>query len=202
MSSQQQRQEAEIQAFKAKLMAFNKECECLKKEEAALKMQRDKLIVSEMEQSLDWKIHKVDCLEEKTPLSDMDDEATRIPKSGYAQAQDPLVKINIGEEGEDRPTFVSQMLPHEVSNRLIALLKEYKDCFAWEYGHMPGLDKNLVEHRLPTKSNFKPHKQPPRRFAPNVLPYIKKEIERLLKAGFIRTTRYRWCFSRWSFFTS
>lgn len=98
--------------------------------------------------------------------------------------------MNIDNEGEDHPTFVSQMLDQEVSDKLIALLKKYKDCFTWEYEHMPGLDRDLVEHRLPTKPNFKPHKQPPRRFAPNVLPEIKKEIERLLKAYFIRTVSY------------
>lgn len=79
------------------------------------------------------------------------------------------------------------MLNQEISDKLIALLKEYKDCFAWEYEHMPGLNRNLVEHRLPTKPSFKPHKQLPKRFAPNVLPKIKKEIERLLKTGFIGT---------------
>ena len=86
MNVRQQKQKAEVQAFRAKLMAFNKECECMKKEEAALKMLKDKLMVSEMEQSLDWEVHKVDCLEEQNSLSDVDDEATKIPKSGYAQA--------------------------------------------------------------------------------------------------------------------
>ncbi|XP_062013819.1 uncharacterized protein LOC133730203 [Rosa rugosa] len=55
---------------------------------------------------------------------------------------------------------------------------------------MPGLDRSIVEHRLPIQSNCKPYKQPPRRCAAEVLPKIKEEMERLLKAGFIRTARY------------
>ncbi|CAA2989247.1 Retrotransposon gag [Olea europaea subsp. europaea] len=190
MSCKQQKQMVDIQAFKAKLMAFNKECKDKTKEEAALKALRDKLAVFELEQSIGRKVNKVDCLEEEVPTRELDDEVMRIAKPGYAQTQNPLIKVNIGNEGEDRPIFISQMLDQEVSDKLITLLKEYKDCFSWKYEYMPGLDRDLVEHRLPTKLNFKPHKQPLRRFAPNVLPEIKKEMERLLKAGFIRTARY------------
>jgi hypothetical protein len=32
---------------------------------------------------------------------------------------------------------------------LIKLLKEYVDCFAWNYNEMPGLSRDLVEHCLP-----------------------------------------------------
>jgi hypothetical protein len=70
------------------------------------------------------------------------------------------------------------------------LLKEYKDCFAWEYYEMPGLDRSIVEHRLPIKSKYRPFKQSPRRLNPNVLEDIKKEIERLLEAKFIKSCRY------------
>lgn len=55
---------------------------------------------------------------------------------------------------------------------------------------MPSLSRELVEHRLTIKEGFKPHKQPPRRFNPQLMPQIKEEIERMLKAGFIRTTKY------------
>lgn len=49
MSCQQQRQMADIQAFKAKLMIFNKECKDQTKEEAALKALENKLAMFELE---------------------------------------------------------------------------------------------------------------------------------------------------------
>ncbi|MCI43224.1 pol polyprotein, partial [Trifolium medium] len=52
---------------------------------------------------------------------------------------------------------------------------------------MPGLDRILVEHRLPLKVGKKPVKQNPRQFAPEVVEKIKAEIQRLLDAKFIRT---------------
>jgi hypothetical protein len=56
---------------------------------------------------------------------------------------------------------------------------------------MPGLDRSIVEHRLPIKPGFKPYKQPPRKiYKDKVLADVKKEIERLLDANFIRPCRY------------
>lgn len=55
---------------------------------------------------------------------------------------------------------------------------------------MPGISMELVELKLPTKPGKKPIKQTPRRFALEVLPKIKEEVERLLKFNFIRTTWY------------
>ncbi|KAM1089966.1 hypothetical protein ACFX19_017873 [Malus domestica] len=71
-----------------------------------------------------------------------------------------------------------------------ALLTEFKDCFAWSYHEMPGLERTLVEHELRIKPECKPFRQPPRRFSTEVQLGIKDELVRLLKAGFIRTARY------------
>ena len=73
---------------------------------------------------------------------------------------------------------------------MIDLLKEFKDYFAWEYYEMSGLDRSIVEHRLPIKPGYRPFKQALRRFNPNVLDDIKKKIERLLEAKFIKPCRY------------
>ena len=55
---------------------------------------------------------------------------------------------------------------------------------------MPGLDRSIVEHRLPIKPRYRPFKQASRRFNPKVLDDIKKETERLLEARFIRPCHY------------
>jgi hypothetical protein len=74
---------------------------------------------------------------------------------------------------------------------LIKLLKEYKDCFAWDYLEMPSLDRSIVEHRLPIKPGFRPYKQPPQKiYKDKVLADVKKEVERLIEANFIWPCRY------------
>ena len=92
-----------------------------------------------------------------------------------------LVEVDIGSGDKPRPTFISAKLDSECKQQLTNLLKEYKDCFAWDYTEMPGLDQSMVEHRLPIKPGFRPHQQPARRCNPNILPDIKAEIPNLLK---------------------
>ena len=50
---------------------------------------------------------------------------------------------------------------------------------------MPGLSRSIVEHRLPIKDGYWTFKQAPRRFKPELLEDIKKEITRLYEAKFI-----------------
>ncbi|KAG9446294.1 hypothetical protein H6P81_012422 [Aristolochia fimbriata] len=67
---------------------------------------------------------------------------------------------------------------------------EYKDVFAWSYTEMPGLDPTVAIHKLAIKSGVKPIKQSQRRFRPELVPEIEKEVDKLLKANFIREVKY------------
>jgi hypothetical protein len=82
---------------------------------------------------------------------------------GFMSANE-LEEIDIGDGDKQRPTFISANLDSSFREGLIKLLKEYKDCFAWDYSEMPGLDRSIVEHRLPIKPGFRPYKQSPGRF--------------------------------------
>jgi hypothetical protein len=73
---------------------------------------------------------------------------------------------------------------------MITLLKEYADCFAWDYTEMPELDRSIVEHQLPLKKGFRPFQQRARQIKVEVLVEVKKEVEKMLEAGFIRPCRY------------
>jgi hypothetical protein len=55
---------------------------------------------------------------------------------------------------------------------------------------MPGLSRELVEHRLPIKPGLRPYKQRTRSFRLDILPSIKDKIDCLLEANFIRPCRY------------
>ncbi|XP_045792014.1 uncharacterized protein LOC123886769 [Trifolium pratense] len=130
---------------------------------------------------------KLDCIYDEEPLGFEKDPSSSSQKM---QAQDPLEEIDIGDGSIKRPTYISANIPKELRDKLVELLKEFKDCFAWDYDEMPGLNRDLVEHRLPIRLDKKPVKQSPRRFAPEILSKIKEEIERLLRSKFIRTARY------------
>jgi len=68
-----------------------------------------------------------------------------------------LIEVDIDSGDRSRPTFISAKLDSECKRQLTNLLKEYKDCFAWDYIEMRGLDRSIAEHRLPIKSGFWPH---------------------------------------------
>jgi hypothetical protein len=73
---------------------------------------------------------------------------------------------------------------------MIALLKENADCFTWDYTEMPGLDRSIVEHRLRLKKGFRPFQQRARQMKAEVLVEVKKDVEKMLEARFIRPCRY------------
>src|ERR1044072_6829076 len=130
---------------------------------------------------------RLDAIYDKEPLGFEKDPTDSGAKM---LAQDPLEEVNLGDENTKRITYVSTKLNSSLKQKVIEVLRKNKDCFAWDYDEMPGLKRELVEHRLPIKDGKKPIKQAPRRFAPAVLKKIKAEIARLLRCRFIRTTRY------------
>jgi len=64
------------------------------------------------------------------------------------------VYLNDGEEGE-RLVKISKSLFEEERRKLVALLREYNDVFAWSYQEMPGLNTSLVTHKLKVDPNAK-----------------------------------------------
>jgi hypothetical protein len=112
-------------------------------------------------------------------------------KLGYGfTSADELEEVDIGPGDKPRPTFISKKLDQSLQELMIALLKEYSNYFAWDYTEMSGLDRSIVEHRLPLKKRFRPFQQRARQMRTEVLEEVKKEIEKMLEAGFIRPCRY------------
>lgn len=62
--------------------------------------------------------------------------------------------------------------------KLIKLLHEYVDVFAWSYQDMPVLNIDIVDHKLSLKPECKPIKQKLRRMKPEILLKIKEEVKK------------------------
>jgi len=122
---------------------------------------------------------KLDCIYDDEPSGFEEDPMWSTTKM---RAQDALEEVDLRDGTVKRPTYISTKIPKEFKDRIVELLREYKDCFAWDYNEMPGLSQKMVELKLPIRPGKKPVKQIPRRFAPQILSEIKEEIERLLNA--------------------
>jgi len=98
--------------------------------------------------------------------------------------------INLGEEDEEKEFKIGTNMIEETREKLRTLLKEFKDVFAWSYQDMPGLDSDIVQHRLPLKPECPPIKQKLRRMKPEVSLKIKEEVEKQFNAGFLTVAKY------------
>ncbi|RDY01272.1 hypothetical protein CR513_15425, partial [Mucuna pruriens] len=98
--------------------------------------------------------------------------------------------INLGEEDEVKEIRVGKLMLLDLRQRLVELLREYADIFAWSYRDMMGLDTTIVEHRLPLDPNVVPIRQKLRRMKPKVVLKIREEVEKQWNAGFLAVAEY------------
>jgi hypothetical protein len=107
-----------------------------------------------------YRANKNDMCEDIEEMEDLD-------KLGLGfMSTDPLEEIDIRDGVTPRPTFVSKNLSADYKSNLVEILREYVDCFAWNYQEMSGLSHDLVEHQIPIKASFRPFKQHARRYNP------------------------------------
>jgi hypothetical protein len=81
-----------------------------------------------------------------SPVGDIIEEFRDLDKleQGFTSA-DPLEEIDIRDGKTPRPTFVNKTLETDPRDEMTGLLKEYSDCFAWNYTEMLGLSREIVE---------------------------------------------------------
>jgi hypothetical protein len=89
----------------------------------------------------EWLKHRIEQYRiEKIDTCEAIDDFDELDKLGQGfTLADPLEQVDIGDGSTPRPTFVYQNLEADYKSELIALLKEYADCFAWNYTEMPRL---------------------------------------------------------------
>jgi hypothetical protein len=92
--------------------------------------------------------------------------------------------------GKERKVRVGTLLSPEIKESLVTFLRSYSDVFAWFHDNMPGIDPSVISHRLNVDPNYRPIKHKRRSFAPERNQAIHEEVERLLKASFIREVDY------------
>ncbi|XP_052305620.1 uncharacterized protein LOC127904792 [Populus trichocarpa] len=101
-----------------------------------------------------------------------------------------LETINVGSDQLKKELKIGTLVTSELRTKMIALLQEYADVFAWSYEDMPGLDTNIVVHKIPLEEGCKPVKQKLRRAHPDVWIKVKVELEKQWDAGFLEVVRY------------
>ena len=69
-------------------------------------------------------------------------------------------------------------------------LRRNLEVFAWSHEDMSGISPEVIVYILNVDPNMKPMKQKRRKFAPERVEAVAVEVEKLLKAQFIREVHY------------
>jgi len=76
-------------------------------------------------------------------------------------------------------------LTPEQEEKLIQLVRKYKEVFAWDYPDMKGIHPQLCTHNIYTEKYVRPVRQPQRRLIPHIKDTVKDKLQKRLDVNFI-----------------
>ncbi|KAK3029277.1 hypothetical protein RJ639_039517 [Escallonia herrerae] len=88
-----------------------------------------------------------------------------------------LVSIEVYPGDENKMVRIGSNLKEDTKLELVNLLRSYADIFAWTAADMPGIDPEIITHRLNVDPSKKPVKQKKRTFAPERQEKIEEETD-------------------------
>ena len=94
------------------------------------------------------------------------------------------------EGDQTRHLKVGSKLTEGLRRILIDFLMSNSDCFAWSHADIPGIDPEIIMHKLQVDPLHHPVRQKMRKFAHERGAIINDEVKSLLGAGFIRELQY------------
>uniref|UniRef100_A0A2N9FSY4 Integrase catalytic domain-containing protein n=1 Tax=Fagus sylvatica TaxID=28930 RepID=A0A2N9FSY4_FAGSY len=131
--------------------------------------------VSKIDNKTNCSLDNIDNSDEEIELPNDILEALERQDEGSKPNIEELEIVNLADKGEEpREVKIGTRCAAEQKEALIALLREFHEIFAWSYQDMPGLDTDIVVHKIPLKPECKPVKQALRRMKPEV---IKEEVK-------------------------
>ena len=88
------------------------------------------------------------------------------------QEEMEIINLGVGEEKKEVKVGIRMTIP--IRDTLVALLQDYQDILTWSYQDMPGLNPDIVQHRLPLNHGCSSVKQKLRGMKPDMSLKIKK----------------------------
>ena len=93
--------------------------------------------------------------------------------------------VDLSTSSEKKEVKVGTGMTALIREELVALMRDYQDVFAWSYQDMPGLNSDIVQHRLPLNPECSPVKEKLRRMKPEMSLKIKEKVKKQFDAGFL-----------------
>ncbi|XP_024016338.1 uncharacterized protein LOC112089815 [Eutrema salsugineum] len=106
---------------------------------------------------------------------------------------DAVDSVCIDEARPERCVEIGAKLEEPLRSKLLSLLKENINTFAWTAEDIPGISIDVTCHELNVDPTFKPIKQKRRKLGPERAKAVNDKVERLLKVGSIADAKYPDC---------
>ena len=81
-------------------------------------------------------------------------------------------------------------MPEELLNKLIPVLCRNKDLFAWKVADIPGIDPDVISHKLSVCQGAKLVAKKRRKLGEERRKATIEEIEKLMQVGFVQEAQY------------
>nr|KYP71786.1 Transposon Ty3-G Gag-Pol polyprotein [Cajanus cajan] len=102
---------------------------------------------------------------------------------------DELIEFQIGKK-PNQCTKIDKHIEPDVQGKIMSILYENADLFAWSSANMSGIDPNFICHRLAIHREARPISQKQRKIGGERREAVKAETQKLLNVGFIREIKY------------
>ncbi|XP_074347371.1 uncharacterized protein LOC141686220 [Apium graveolens] len=117
-------------------------------------------------------------------------EIIEVPKPSNCEPNEELEEVDLYDVSVDKKVQLGAMLPPDIKEQLIQTLRNFADIFAWDPKDMPGIPEEIALHRLNISPEARPVKQKTMVFSSEKQEAIDVEINKLLKAGFIKEVQF------------
>lgn len=102
----------------------------------------------------------------------------KITEKKIRPNQEETELVNLGIQQNVKEVKIGVKLAINENERMTELLKEFMDAFTWSSQDMPGLDTDIVVHKLLLKKGFEPINQKLKLMHPKIYLKIKEEIRK------------------------
>ncbi|GAU30655.1 hypothetical protein TSUD_31270 [Trifolium subterraneum] len=100
-----------------------------------------------------------------------------------------LEQVQIGEHSHHTTNIGTSLQPEE-REKIVTLLRNNRDLFAWQPSDIPGIDESITTHKLSISPINKPVVQRKRKVGDERRATITEEVAKLKEAGFIEEIKY------------
>ncbi|VFQ73483.1 unnamed protein product [Cuscuta campestris] len=107
-----------------------------------------------------------------------------------AEPAEEVEEVSLDPVEPERNVKVGKTLPLEVKEQLLEVLRAFKVLLAWGPEDMPGVDPEIICHRLAVDPTHKPVKQKKRFLSSERREFVTKQVTTLQSIGHIREVRY------------